>query len=156
MAADSAGRGISVTLKDKTGAAGTWRVFHGSVAEVVEDIVTFYSIPESTAKDLGPSELVDLVTKMTHGQSVVIQDLGATPISTEVEDKGEFAKAQPPTPAQEAKPEADPTATLIKALENAATLDELKLLWARNKDSFSDKAVQKAYKVRGQALKKAA
>ena len=54
----------------------------------------------------------------------------------------------PAAPAPEEKPHAG----LISQIEKAATGDELKRLWAANKDAFNDKDVVAAYQTRGQAL----
>jgi hypothetical protein len=159
----------SVTIKYGKGYDESWAVFRGTIWEIRANLVAYFGINVDYASGLTLNELVVAATHVAHGTGNVAAILGGTPTPISVtesltgEPTGDAAWAkigeQPadgklPYGGSQAEP-VDPNVELIQQLEAAASVDDLKKLWAEHQAAFSDKAVKAAYSKRGKALKAA-
>lgn len=137
----------SVTIKSGKGYDDTWQVFRGeSLKEVRDQIVEFFDMEVSG--DLSLHSVVLEATRLAHGGAAPVKILGAK-VEAEVKDgeKDPWAEAE----KAEQKTE-DPYAGLIAELGAAPDVEELRRIWQRNQDHFSEERVMEAYKARGKAL----
>lgn len=148
--------GISLTIKYPEAAkfAGApWAVFHGTVQEVRDQVTDYFALDTEATKDLSVHELAIIADKTVRGSAAVASVLGGTPVADKpATTDNPWAQFDSKDGDQPAKPIENPHAGLIDKLTHAATVDELKTLWAKNKDAFSDEAVKAAYGERGKAL----
>lgn len=155
---------MTVTIKYGKGYEESWAVFRGDVWQIRADLITYFGINVDYANGVTLNELVIAATHVAHGTGNVAAVLGATPISVtesltgaptgnaawdQFDGKGE-------KPAVEAVREAaEGSQALISQLQQAASVADLKKLWAEHQAAFSDASVKAAYSVRGKALKAA-
>lgn len=171
MVADDYGpaSGISVTFKYGKGYEEPWVVFKGSARKVREDLLEFFQLPAEAVAGLSLNAVLIQCNHIVHGTGNAATILGGVVVA-ETSGKTEAAPSQPAgsdpwagvskdssapqSAAQTAptEPAENPHGGLISQIQAAETGDDLKRLWAGNKDAFSDPAVVEAYKVKGQSL----
>lgn len=161
----------SVTIKypeAKRYEGAPWAVFKGSTSMIRDQIVGYFGFDQQHVAGMTLHELVLMANDAVRSAGKIQADLGGTvipqsqpqqqqqqssPEGGSVWDKldGEAGGEQ-----RVEKPAEKPNEGLIALLSEAATVDDLKRLWATNKAAFEDPAVQEAYSTRGKALKAAA
>jgi hypothetical protein len=172
---DLAGRGIRATIKYGKGYDETWVSFTGTPDEVRLDIVEYFGFPSDEA-GLSLNELVIKATQIAHGIGLIATTLGGVPIPAGNGPDGQPAppwktgdadEGQQPAADAWAQAEGNPAAAPVKtspaptnpnehlyrAVEEAATIDALKRVWAGDQAAFAaDSVLMQAYKARGKAL----
>lgn len=151
---------INASIKYGKGYDEPWLTFEGDDASTVRGlIVDAFNL--EVDDDVSLSTVVTIATRAAQGVENVSRDLKASVIgevktndstdsSTYVSDGGEHAGDSGDSSAATN----DPDDALVPLFANASSLDELRTLWAKHKDAYNrSKAVQQAYKDRGQALK---
>ena len=161
---------LSVTIKYGKGYEETWANFRGTTGQIRQSLIHYFGISEDYATGVSLHELVVAATSVAHGTGNVAAVLGAVPISANepaatpgTAPTGEAAwegvdKSAPPYgggTGPDPEP-VNPNNNLIIQLKEAASIEDLKKLWAANQEAFSDDAVSAAYKTKGKALKAAA
>lgn len=170
---ESRPEGVSITIKTGKGYEDTWLGFTGSVEDVRSNIKATFDIEDT---DLTLFELVANATKVAHGVTTAVSQLGGTvkasapaaPPAAPAADEAQqqtgdvFAEAE----AEQGEP-VNPYTALVSQI--TATVQEdgktpvdaawLKKLYAQNKalftaDTDEAKATKKAWQERGKALSK--
>lgn len=150
-----AATGITVTIKYGKGYEESWSVFRGDEVRVRKDIMSYFGLTEEVTAGLTLHEVVIQATQIAHGNTVLSNVLGATPVSQQSQEsgpKGAAAWQAAGGGAAESEEPVHPHAVLIERLKAAGTVEDLKQLWARNQEAFSDEDVAAAYSARGKAL----
>lgn len=151
----SGSRETSVTIKYGKEFDKTWAVFRGSALEIRQQLLDYFDLPHEGTSELSLHALVINCTKLAQGSATVAGILGGTAIpasSSPAPGSGGTAFDEPSAPAE---PEAPAVNPLYVAIEQAASVDDLKKLWAENQSAFSDAELMNAWKARGQALQAA-
>lgn len=154
----------SVTIKypeAKRYAGAPWAVFRGSGSQIKFQIKEYFGFEQDYVDSISLHELVLAAQSLVQGSSNAAALLGAVPTGdsgAKSESTGSvWDQVDGEAGGQQRTAQAEnPHAGLIRLLEAAETVDDLKRLWATNKDAFKDEAVQEAYSTRGKALKAAA
>ena len=151
---------LSLTLKypeAKRYEGAPWVVFKGGVGEIRKQVAAYFGYAEDQIAGMTLHELTLLGNQSIRDTGKLAAVLGATPISqdasadagppwsTEPQGQNVWSQAdggatQAPAPAK-----APENGGLIQLLTEAATIEDLKRLWATNKSAFDDKAVAEAY-----------
>lgn len=140
---------ITVTIKYGKGYDDSWAVFRGTAETIQQDIVTYFGLDGKSVSDLTPSELVVEATRTAQAATMIVKGLDARIIPQPASTAP--APASPP-----AKSSAESPGGLLEQIEQCASAEALKQLWATNQGAFKDPAVMDAWKARGRALKGAA
>lgn len=153
-------RGISITLKypKPKYQDAPWIVFHGTPAEVREDIIAAFAWDGETVTDLNLHEVTLKAQEAIQGAGNVANTLGGKVLSDGGgQPQGVWSQAGSGASAQaegaEEQPPADPTAWLKVEIEKSTGIAALQRLWADNKAAFSEHPeLMDAYKAKGKAL----
>ena len=147
---EAPGGGVSVTIKYGKGYEHTWAGFRGSVRQVRDNIIGFFGMTPEETTGLTLSEVVTNATTLAHAKGNLGGGLGgvtALPHSEKPKQAGDpWAGTQ-----QAAKPEDGDglTEAVTKEIEATKTVDELKLVYGKNKGLFDSRpellAVWKAH-----------
>jgi hypothetical protein len=151
------------TIKAGKGYEAMWLTPKGSPAEIVSWLMEAFGFTEDMVGGMTPYEVAVMAEDVMQGRRNLAAQLGAVQLSTteqQARPSGATGEAAWAIVDGEAGGQQTPAVNenqwLIEALTNAATVDDLKRLWAENKAAFSDEAVKGAYSARGAALKAAA
>lgn len=148
---------VTVTIKSGKGYDDSWFVFRGKAASVKEQLIEFFSLDRASVESLSPYEVAVNARSVAQGLAAVAVTLGGTVTHSEA--------TKPSTPATGASTATDdgwgedttsPTDLILVKIEAAASVDELKALWADNQSVFADAEVMAIWKAKGKALKAAA
>lgn len=139
---------VTVTVKNGKSHDDTWAVFKGTIHNVKGDLAEYYGLEVDDDQTL--HEVALMAMACAQGSTTIARELGGKVIPM---DERRAKQDDPPWQESEAEATED-YSDLIAELEAAASVDDLKRLWATNKDAFSDADVKAAYSKRGKALKK--
>ena len=144
----------SLTLKLGGGYEAPWLVFKGTPSGIRRQLLAAFG-----AEDSQEGNLIELAARLSvDAQAAYTLASGGAQQLTD-RRRASYKKAatqpeQPKTPEQESAAEADRNVErLISAISEATTPQELKLVWAKNQEFFSDKRLQNAYKAKSTELK---
>ena len=135
----TADRGITVTIKSGKEYDKSWEVFHGSPAEVREDMLAYYGISANDVTKLTTHELQVLIAAQVQVETVA--DIRAILHGEEsVEPVNDEVK--------QARPVVETAEELLTAVQNAPSDDALTELWYLRKHLFDSKIIAAAKKRR--------
>lgn len=155
------------TLKAGKGYESMWLTPKGSPAEIKSWLMEAFGLEESSVQGMTTFEVAQFCEDIMQGRRNIAAILGGTQLT---EAQAKAAQAQQSGSTGESawdrvdgeaggeqrvaasEPEGPAYGWLIEALESAATTNDLKRLYAENKDAFKDETVIAAYKARGKAL----
>jgi len=147
---------ISVTMKADS-REGTWIVFHGSPAEVRDQIIDVFALTEEETD--GPLyDLINEATRLYKAAGNVNSTLGGRVVggtkSETTKSGSAWDRAAGNGGNAPAEPEVDPNVVrLTNAIEGATDVTTLKELYARNKAHFDGNAeLFAAWQAKGKSL----
>lgn len=142
----------TATIKFGRGHDDPWLVFKGSPSQVKAQIVDAFSIEAEEANSLTLAELVVNVSQTAQSMRNASAGLGGRVIG----NNGRPKSGSDEVWRQADKP-AEPVVNPLYAEQEACTsVDELKALWARNRDAYdNDAELFAAWKAKGKALSEA-
>lgn len=152
------GRGVTVTLKFGGGFEYPWVVLRGTPDEVKQDIAQIFGFESASVADATIASVIRDAAQEALALGNALAGLGAQPVRRNSGGSKGGSKSQPDEAQADvaAAAAADPLAELKKAIDDAADIDALKVLWAENQEAFQDADLLAAWKAKGQALKSAA
>lgn len=154
----------SVTIKYGKNYEDTWATFKGTPAQVRQQVAEFFGMDPQATAGLTLAQLVFNATGMAHAMTTL---QNAFPAMTAIPaheagkpgpqgDPWQAAQGASPSPAtagQVPAEEISPSARVLAEIESAATVTDLKRIWATNREAFKDPSVSSAYQTKGRALK---
>lgn len=149
----------TLTLKGGKDFDSPWIVVYGNHVAQRRQLASIFGIeddPEVSLAELTAKLAVDFQAIYALAKSGATQQTSSSRRSTsrKTESKSEPAKETPSAaePEEEAAEVADP---VLKAIQDATDLIELRAAWAGNQDAFVDnRPLQQAYRAKQQELKK--
>jgi hypothetical protein len=144
--------GIALTIHYGPQANDTSVTFTGRPDEVREDLTSYFGIPADTGTTL--DELVHEATRTTRASALIVRELDARVLPSQPAPSAPAEPTGDPWEAAQksASPPQDASSALIARIEQCATTDELRRLWAENQAAFGDEAVMQKWKARGRTL----
>lgn len=138
-----------------------WFVASGSVEKIREDLIEFAKLDPETVKDLSLMELGAHVSQLAQGRSALRSQLGAKlePIkkpepAKKTAARKPAAKKAPAKKAESPTEDTKPGGDLLAQIENAADLDELKVVLKEHNDEIrKNSQLKEAVKKRNASFK---
>ena len=133
-----------------------WVVLYGNPSALRRQLVEVMGWEPDEERDAQPLVVLASIASIEFKAHYQLASSGAKPTTSR---RSTYRKAEPAqkTPAaaepeEETAEEVDP---ILKAIQDATDLDELKAAWAGNQDAFTNnKPLQQAYRAKQQELKK--
>jgi hypothetical protein len=155
--------GLTLTIKYGKGFEESWIVIRGEDAnDLKERVIDYFGFDGAALESMTANELATLATAKAHGMANAARTLSAVSIPSSVtvetaQPAAQAAEADPwadDEPAGQSEP-ADPNKPALDAIEAAASVDDLKAVYADFQASWND-VLLAAYKTKGRSLPKAA
>lgn len=149
----------TLTLKGGKDFDSPWIVVYGNHIAQRRQLVSIFGIeddPEVSLAELTAKLAVDFQALCALAKSGATQQTSSSRRSTsrKTESKSEPAKGTPSAAAEAEEEAAEAVDPVLKAIQDATDLDELKAAWAANQDAFVDnRPLQGAYKEKQKELK---
>ena len=133
-----------------------WVVLYGNPSALRRQLVEVMGWEPDEERDAQPLVVLASIASIEFKAHYQLASSGAKPTTSRrsTTKKSEPAREAPAAaePEEEAAEAVDP---VLKAIQDATDLDELKAAWAANQDAFTNnKPLQQAYKAKQQELKK--
>ena len=133
-----------------------WVVLYGNPSALRRQLVEVMGWEPDEERDAQPLVVLASIASIEFKAHYQLASSGAKPTTSRrsTTKKAEPAQKAPAAaePEEEAVEVIDP---ILKAIQDATDLDELKVAWAANQDAFVDnKPLQQAYRAKQQELKK--
>ena len=133
-----------------------WVVLYGNPSALRRQLVEVMGWEPDEERDAQPLAVLASIASIEFKAHYQLASSGAKPTTSRRSTTKKAEPAQKASAAAEPEEEAveviDP---ILKAIQDATDLDELKVAWAANQDAFVDnKPLQQAYRAKQQELKK--
>ena len=133
-----------------------WVVLYGNPSALRRQLVEVMGWEPDEERDAQPLAVLASIASIEFKAHYQLASSGAKPTTSRRSTTKKSEPAQKASAAAEAEEEAaEAVDPVLKAIQDATDLDELKAAWAGNQDAFVDnRPLQQAYRAKQQELKK--